>query len=101
MSRLPVYSADSAPADSRPMVEKVQTNNGFVPNLIGVLAGAPQALETYLGVGVINAAFPVGCRSGNSSALPETQKNHRPALCQRQGPVRQAPTSEPLVSSIR
>lgn len=51
MSRLPVHSAESAPEASRPLIEKVQANNGFVPNLIGVLAGSPQALETYLGRG--------------------------------------------------
>ena len=54
MSRLPVHSAESAPEASRPLIEKVQANNGFVPNLIGVLASSPQALETYLGVGATN-----------------------------------------------
>ncbi len=55
MSRLPIYSPDTAPEDSRPLIEKVLANNGFIPNLIGVLAGSPQALETYLGVGATNA----------------------------------------------
>lgn len=55
MSRLPLYDAASAPETSRPLIEKVQTANGFLPNLIGVLAGAPQALETYLTVGSLNA----------------------------------------------
>jgi len=30
-------------------------SNGFLPNLIGVLAHAPAALETYMTVGAINA----------------------------------------------
>ena len=55
MSRLTLHTLDSAPADSRPFVEKAIANNGYLPNLIGVLANAPQALETYLTVSGINA----------------------------------------------
>ncbi|TYQ13709.1 UNVERIFIED_ORG: AhpD family alkylhydroperoxidase [Zoogloea ramigera] len=55
MSRLILHTLDSAPADSRPFVEKAIANNGYLPNLIGVLANAPQALETYLTVSGINA----------------------------------------------
>ncbi|MDQ8024296.1 MAG: carboxymuconolactone decarboxylase family protein [Moraxellaceae bacterium] len=55
MSRLTVHTLDSAPADSRPFVERAIASNGFLPNLIGVLAGAPVALETYLTVSGINA----------------------------------------------
>jgi len=55
MSRLPLHTPDDAPAASRPLVERAIANNGFLPNLIGVLAGAPVALETYLTVGSINA----------------------------------------------
>jgi AhpD family alkylhydroperoxidase len=55
MSRLTLHTLDSAPADSRPYVEKAIANNGYLPNLIGVLANAPLALETYLTVSGINA----------------------------------------------
>ncbi|WP_225783182.1 carboxymuconolactone decarboxylase family protein [Xenophilus sp. Marseille-Q4582] len=55
MTRLTLHTAQSAPEGSRPFVEKVQANSGFLPNLIGVLANAPEALETYLTVGQINA----------------------------------------------
>ncbi|STR25887.1 Uncharacterized protein conserved in bacteria [Janthinobacterium lividum] len=55
MSRLTLHTLDTAPADSRSFVEKVIANNGFLPNLIGVLANAPLALETYLTVSGINA----------------------------------------------
>ncbi|WP_058048320.1 carboxymuconolactone decarboxylase family protein [Janthinobacterium sp. Ant5-2-1] len=55
MSRLTLHTLDTAPADSRPFVEKAIANNGFLPNLIGVLANAPLALETYLTVSGINA----------------------------------------------
>jgi len=55
MSRIPLHTLDSAPDASRPLVERAIANNGFMPNLIGVLAGAPVALETYLTVSGINA----------------------------------------------
>lgn len=55
MSRLTVHTLDTAPEDSRPFVEKAIANNGYLPNLIGVLANAPVALETYLTVSGINA----------------------------------------------
>src|SRR5450830_25753 len=55
MSRLTLQTLDTAPLDSRPFVEKAIANNGYLPNLIGVLANAPVALETYLTVSGINA----------------------------------------------
>lgn len=55
MTRLTLHTAQTAPEGSRAFVEKVQATNGFLPNLIGVLANAPEALETYLTVGQINA----------------------------------------------
>lgn len=55
MSRLTVHSIESAPAASRPYLEKAKAKNGFVPNLLGVLANAPTAIETYLTVSEINS----------------------------------------------
>lgn len=55
MSRLTLQTVDTAPAESRAFVEKAIANNGFLPNLIGVLANAPVALETYMTVSGINA----------------------------------------------
>ena len=55
MARLTLHTLETAPADSRPFVERAIANNGFLPNLIGVLANAPVALETYLTVSGINA----------------------------------------------
>lgn len=54
MSRLPRLNADTAPEASRALVRKVQASNGFLPHLIGTLANAPVALETYLTVSEIN-----------------------------------------------
>lgn len=55
MSRLTLHTVDTAPEASRPFVEKALANNGFLPNLIGVLANSPQALQTYMTVSGINA----------------------------------------------
>jgi uncharacterized peroxidase-related enzyme len=55
MSRLTLHTQDTAPEASRPLVDKAIANNGFLPNLIGVLANSPQALQTYMTVSGINA----------------------------------------------
>lgn len=54
MSRLPLQTIESAPAASRPFLEQALRNNGFLPNLVAVLANAPVTLETYLTVSGIN-----------------------------------------------
>ncbi len=48
MPTFTVHTLDSAPEDSRAVLKKVQSNYGFVPNLLGVLAEAPVAAEAYL-----------------------------------------------------
>lgn len=55
MSRLTIQTVESAPAEAKERLLAAQKNNGFLPNLIGVLANAPTALETYQVVGAINA----------------------------------------------
>lgn len=55
MNRLTLHSLDTAPEASRERLQTAIRNNGFLPNLIGVLANAPVALETYQVVGGINA----------------------------------------------
>lgn len=65
MARLPILTADNAPEAARDGLAKAQKANGFLPNLIGLLANAPTALETYQTVSAINA------RSGLSIAERE------------------------------
>jgi AhpD family alkylhydroperoxidase len=55
MTRLTLHTPATAPEASQPFIQKAIANNGYLPNLIGVLAGAPVALEAYLTVGQINA----------------------------------------------
>lgn len=66
MSRLALLTRHSAPAASRPYLERAQAANGFLPNLVASLANAPTALETYLTVAEING------RSGLTLAERET-----------------------------
>ena len=55
MARLTVHTAESAPDKAKERVSMVQKANGFIPNLIGVLANSPQALEMYQELGKMNS----------------------------------------------
>lgn len=56
MSRLPLRSIEDAPEAAQPRLEAAQKNNGFLPNLVRLLANAPVALETYQTVSAINGS---------------------------------------------
>ena len=55
MTRLPLRTIDDAPEGARELLATAEKRNGFLPNLLRVLANAPVALETYLRVSGINA----------------------------------------------
>ncbi len=55
MSRLPLRSLEDAPEAARERLAAAEKANGYLPNLLRVLANAPVALETYLTVSGINA----------------------------------------------
>ncbi len=55
MPRITVQTIESAPAESSARLAAAKKNSGFVPNLLGVLANAPTAIETYQVVSAINA----------------------------------------------
>ena len=54
MSQFQIHTIDTAPEAAKEALTAVKNANGFIPNLIGVLANAPTALETYRTVGGIN-----------------------------------------------
>ncbi|MDF0606723.1 carboxymuconolactone decarboxylase family protein [Neisseriaceae bacterium TC5R-5] len=54
MSRLTIQTPETAPEASQPYLEAAKAKNGFIPNLLGVLANAPTAIEMYMKVGEIN-----------------------------------------------
>lgn len=55
MSRLLLRTIEDAPSEAKERLVAAEKNNGYLPNLLRVLANAPAALETYLTVGGINA----------------------------------------------
>ena len=54
MSKFQIHTIETAPEAATEALTAVKNANGFIPNLIGVLANAPTALETYRTVGGIN-----------------------------------------------
>jgi uncharacterized peroxidase-related enzyme len=66
MTRLPLRTIDDASEAAKELLAAAEKRNGYLPNLLRVLANAPVALETYLTVSGINA------RSSLSLAERET-----------------------------
>ena len=50
MSKFDVHSIETAPEKSKPLLQGAKKAFGFVPNLLGVFAESPAALEAYLSV---------------------------------------------------
>ncbi len=48
MTKFTIHTPETAPEDSKTIVETAQKKYGFVPNLIGIMAEAPAAVEAYL-----------------------------------------------------
>ncbi len=51
MTKFETYSLETAPEKSKDVLETVNKNYGFVPNLLGTMAEAPALAEAYLAVG--------------------------------------------------
>lgn len=51
MSRLPIPTADTQPAASRPVLDAVGKQLGMVPNLYRLVGLSPAALEAFAGLG--------------------------------------------------
>lgn len=55
MSKFTIHTIETAPEEVKETLRTVEKDNGgYIPNLIGLLANAPTALETYRTVGAIN-----------------------------------------------
>jgi len=50
MPQFPVHSEESAPEGSKPLLEQTRKAYGFLPNLYGVFAESPAALDAYIRV---------------------------------------------------
>ncbi len=49
--QFPVHDTESAPEESRPVLDAVNQAYGFLPNLFGVFAHSPAAAEAYASIG--------------------------------------------------
>jgi len=50
MLKLNVLTQQEAPDKSKPLLDKVQADFGFIPNLIGIMAHSPALTQAYLSV---------------------------------------------------
>lgn len=55
MSRLPLRTVNDALEPARQRLAAAQQNNGYLPNLLGLLANAPVTLEAYQTLSALNA----------------------------------------------
>lgn len=56
MSRFTLHTQTTAPEAAQARLKAAESANGFLPNLIAVLANAPQALAAYQELGKLNLA---------------------------------------------
>lgn len=62
MTSFTIYNAHTAPPGSQPILAAVESNWNFIPNLHGILAESPVALEAY------NSAFSLFAKSSFTPA---------------------------------
>lgn len=55
MTQFTIHTKDTAPEAAKPILETVQGKFGFVPNLLGSLAEAPNVLKAYLDLDAITS----------------------------------------------
>ncbi len=48
MTQFKIHSIESAPEDSSELLAGAEKANGFIPNLLGILAESPSALKAYM-----------------------------------------------------
>ncbi|GGI71492.1 carboxymuconolactone decarboxylase family protein [Shewanella gelidii] len=47
MSKFNIHTVETAPAESKAMLQQAKNNNGMIPNLLGVLSESPQTFAAY------------------------------------------------------
>ena len=50
MNQFPVYTLETAPTQSKPVLQTLNEAFGFVPNLAGVMAGSPPLIQSFIGL---------------------------------------------------
>ncbi|NBC82880.1 MAG: carboxymuconolactone decarboxylase family protein [Bacteroidetes bacterium] len=59
MTTFKIHNTETAPAASKEVLEGVQKQNGFIPNLYGLMANSPQMVKAYSEMGKLfgNTSF--------------------------------------------
>ena len=47
MSTFQIYTIDSAPEQSQPVLRQLQQTFGFIPNIAGAMAGSPVLIDAF------------------------------------------------------
>jgi len=73
MARIPIPTAEQAPAASKPLLDAVQQQLGMVPNLMKLVGNSPAALEGYLSLnGALGkGVLPIALRERIALAIAE------------------------------
>ncbi|WP_338524788.1 carboxymuconolactone decarboxylase family protein [Pseudomonas batumici] len=50
MFNFEIYTLESAPVHSKPVLETLQQAFGFIPNIAGAMAGSPTLINSFIGV---------------------------------------------------
>ncbi len=102
MTQFPVHTPESAPAASARKLELIRQNLGFIPNLAGVLAEAPAALESYFSLGALFDKTSLS-RTERQVVLLAVSRENRCEYCMAAHTVvaRMQSVPESVIESIR
>ncbi len=75
MARIQPLTIDTAPAESQPVLEKIKTKFGKVPNIFATLACSPAALKSLMGIFGALETGNLDAVTGEAIALRIGQKN--------------------------
>ena len=77
MSRIDIPTLEAAPAKARPILENVQKQLGFVPNLHRLMSLSPQVLTGWLGLmGALSTTLDAKTRDAIALATSEVNSCH-------------------------
>ncbi len=75
MQDFPIHTVETAPAEARPILEGAGKAFGFVPNVLGVMAGAPGLLEAYTTLSDIFGKTSLSGEEQHTVLLTVSQQN--------------------------
>ena len=83
MTDFTIHTPDTAPAGSKPLLDKLQKAIGFVPGLYGVLAEAPKAVEAYDLLATLFKGTSLTTNEQHVVLLPSITRITAATVCQR------------------